>query len=172
MPLYVERRAKSNSIGLAHAMTDFEYESLSPYNPRSLHVQNRQARALIEFALETARRYVPSESEPAEIERIANWYGTQFWDGMTINLAELFPSADSRRFWCRVFFDAAHHVLHNNLAKPESRFLHTRCICDLIVIGRMLQVAQREMDPEWKGLLPIDWRDEVTYDAAQSGDAI
>jgi hypothetical protein len=113
-------------------MTDFEYASPSPYNPRSLHVQNRRARALIGFALETARRYEPSESDPAEIERIANWYETQFWDGMGIDLAQLFSSADSRRFWCRVFFDAAHHVLHNRLANPEARFLHAGCICDLV----------------------------------------
>ncbi len=126
---------------------------------------------MIGFALDTARRYDAAESEPAEIERITTWYDNQFCDGMIIDVAEVFPTAVSRRFWCRVFFDAAHHVVHGSLANPDARFLHAGCICDLVTVARILFGALRDLELEWTGPSPIDWREEEAYNARMSGGA-
>jgi hypothetical protein len=152
-------------------MTYFEYKSPSPKYPRELTVQNRRANTLVAFALETARRYETAESEPAEIQRIANWYDNEMWPGMIIDIATVFPTAVARRFWCRVFFDAAHHVVHGSLGKPEARFGHAGLICDLVTVARILFGALRDLEPEWIGPMPIDWREEEAYNARLSGGA-
>src|SRR4051812_41323477 len=91
-------------------MTDFEYRSPSPYNPGHLHVQNRKARGLIEFPLDVARTYGGAAANAGEVARVAAWYAAEFFDGMIIDLAALFPDAPARRFWCRAFFDVATRV--------------------------------------------------------------
>lgn len=148
-------------------MTDFTCNAVAPDNPRTLHVQNRRARALIELAIETARRYEPSDSDSSEIDSLTTWYETRFWDGIVIDLEELLPSASSRRFWCRVFFDAAHHVLHNRLGNPDARCRHADLICDFVIIARMLLAAAKRLEPEWTGPKPIDWREYETYMATE-----
>ena len=85
-------------------MTDFDYNSPSLYNPGHLRIQNREARGLIEFAIDTARSWDVVASDDAEIRRVSDWYQAEFWDGMQVDFAELIPDIASRRFWCRAFF--------------------------------------------------------------------
>lgn len=147
-------------------MTDFEYNSSSPYNPGHLHVQNREARGLIEFAIETAQSYEEAASNAEEIRRIADWYGGQFWDGMGIDVAELFPDIVARRFWCRVFFDLARRVFRREMGNRDVNFWQTKYICNAIIVGRMLLQAAKDIDPKWKGPMPLDWADEAEHRGA------
>ena len=107
-------------------MTDFEYNSHSPYNPGHLHIPNREARGIIEFAIDTARSYGEATSKAEEVQRIAEWYEEQFFDGMGIDVAELFPDVASRRFWCRVFFDVARRVFRRELGNRDVSFWQTK----------------------------------------------
>lgn len=144
-------------------MTDFEYDSPSPYNPGCLHIQNREARGLIEFAIDTARSYGEAASDAGEIKRISDWYGDQFWDGMAIDVATLFPDIGSRRFWCRVFFDLARRVFRRELGNSDVSFWQAKYIGNAVIVGRMLLQAAKDLDAKWEGPMPMDWADEVAW---------
>jgi hypothetical protein len=150
-------------------MTDFKYNSPSPDNPGRLHVPNREARGLIEFAIDTARSYEDATSNDEEIWRIDDWYEKQFYDGMIIDIAELAPDVASRRFWCRAFFDVARRVFRRELGNREVSFWHIRYICNAVIVGRMLLQAARDIDPKWEGPMPLDWADEAAWYGQQTG---
>ena len=144
-------------------MTDFEYNSPSLYNPGHLRIQNREARGLIEFAIDTARSYEVAASDDAEIRRVSDWYEAEFWDGMQVNFAELFPDIASRRFWCRAFFDTARRVFRRELGNRDVSFWQARYLCNAGILGRMLLQAAKDIDPEWTGPMPLDWADEAAW---------
>jgi hypothetical protein len=148
-------------------MTDFKYHSPSPYNPGHLHVQNREARGLIEFAIDTARAYEEASSDAGEIRRISAWYENQFWDGMGVDVAELFPDIASRRFWCRVFFDVARRVFRRELGNRDVCFWQANYIGNAVIVGRMLLQAAKDVDPKWEGPVPLDWADEAAWSNQQ-----
>jgi hypothetical protein len=130
-------------------MTDFKYNAPSPYNSGHLHVPNRVARGLIEFAIDTARSYEDATSNPEETRRITDWYEEQFFDGMLIDIAELFPDIASRRFWCRAFFDAARRVFRRELGNQDVSFWQTEYICNAVIVGRLLLQAAEDIEPKW-----------------------
>jgi hypothetical protein len=152
-------------------MTNFQYNSPSPYNPRFLRVQNRRARTMFEFSIATARLIAAGEDEAKELQRVANWYEKQFFDGMVVEIAVLFPSQLSRRFWCRAFLDAASDVVQGKLGNQSLHFWKARCVCDLSLVGRMLLEAAKELEPVWQGPLPRDFADEQTWNERPPGGA-
>lgn len=82
---------------------------------------------------------------------------------MGIDLGELFPNIESRRFWCRVFFDVARRIFRRELGNRDVGFWQTSCICDAITIGRMLLQAAKDIEPKWKGPIAMDWADEAAW---------
>jgi hypothetical protein len=151
-------------------MTDFEYNSLSPYNPGHLHVQNREARGLIKFAIDTARSYEDATNNAELIRYIDYLYYDYNCYLMDINVAELFPDITSRRFWCRVFFDVARRVFRRELGNRDASFWQTKYICNAVVVGRMLLQAAKDINPKWEGPVPLDWADEEAwYERCQTG---
>ena len=118
------------------------------YKTEVLWVSNQRFRTLIEFALDVGEKSARSLEEVAFVRLLADDDETALFNGCSFNLDERFQGVAAKKFWAAVFFDVARRIFLRQVGNQDIDSWQPSVICDAHLVGRMLDRAVREQEPD------------------------
>jgi hypothetical protein len=144
-------------------MNDFVYTSPNapPWVPKYLSVQNRRGSAIMNLALQVGSERRGDIANPDEIDRVKQWMEA-WYPGIHIDMASLFPTLESRRFWAGVFLDVGAKIFRRELGDQNVNFWQARGIYHVMTLAEMLLQMIQDMAPNSASTTvhSLDWTEE------------
>ena len=109
---------------------------------------NMQFARLIDFGIEIAEQVASGDEQPF-VERMRKMREECFWPGRGIDIVEDFPQVPERKFWSRIFFDAARAIFDRRIGIHEHSFWQAQAIHQAHATGLLFEHAVREVEPSW-----------------------
>ncbi|KYF73011.1 hypothetical protein BE15_47205 [Sorangium cellulosum] len=113
-----------------------------------IHVSNARLCTIVAFAIEVGSETASTESERASLATLRS-FEANLWPGVDLDLDEVFPSLDEKKFWARVFFTVGHRIFLHRLGNHDVTSWQASTIGDTYVMARMLARAVQEIELGW-----------------------
>ncbi len=119
------------------------------YKQQYVSMSNQRFNRLLEFAIQTGYDTCKDDEERRFTIRLQHLDEHEFFNGYALQIEDVFPDIEERKFWARCLFDVAHLIFTRKLGLHDVEFWQASTIGDAYLFARMLTRSVQEEELAW-----------------------